>query len=55
MTESAGLEADGHGIRITTLREAIRQAQHYFASLAPPEVCMSEELLRERREEAASE
>jgi len=46
---------DENGIRITTLREAMRQAQDYFASLAPPEVCMSEELLRERREEAARE
>ena len=46
---------DAHGIRITTLRETIRQAQDYFASLAPREVLMSEELLRERREEASGE
>ena len=46
---------DEHSIRITTLREAIRQAQVYFASLAPAEVCVSKELLRERRDEAACE
>jgi AbrB family looped-hinge helix DNA binding protein len=46
---------DERGILITTLREAIRQAQHYFASLAPREVRMSDELLNERRVEAARE
>jgi AbrB family looped-hinge helix DNA binding protein len=45
---------DEQGIRITTLREAIRQAQEYFSSLAPG-VSLSEELLRERREEARKE
>jgi AbrB family looped-hinge helix DNA binding protein len=46
---------DERGILITTLREAIRQAQDYFASLAPREVRMSDELLNERRVEAARE
>jgi AbrB family looped-hinge helix DNA binding protein len=44
---------DAGGIRITPLREAIRQAQDYFASLAPPDVSLSDELLRDRRDEAA--
>jgi AbrB family looped-hinge helix DNA binding protein len=44
---------DARGIRITPLREAIRQAQDYFTALAPAEVSLSEELLRERRAEAA--
>jgi bifunctional DNA-binding transcriptional regulator/antitoxin component of YhaV-PrlF toxin-antitoxin module len=47
------ISRDDHGLRITTLRDAIRQAQDYFASLARPEVRLSEELLRDRREEAA--
>jgi AbrB family looped-hinge helix DNA binding protein len=45
---------DERGIRITPLREAIRQAQAYFSSLAPG-VSLSEELLRDRREEAQRE
>ena len=47
------ISRDDHGLRITPLRDAIRQAQDYFATLAPPEVSLSEELLRDRREEAA--
>jgi AbrB family looped-hinge helix DNA binding protein len=47
------ISRDDHGLRITTLRDAIRQAQDYFATLAPPEVSLSEELLRDRRAEAA--
>jgi AbrB family looped-hinge helix DNA binding protein len=46
---------DGNGIRIITLEEAIRQVQDYFAGLAPPEVLLSEELIAERRQEAAKE
>ena len=47
------ISKDAHGIRITPLAEAIRQAQDYFAGLAPPEVSLSDELLRDRRDEAA--
>jgi AbrB family looped-hinge helix DNA binding protein len=47
------ISRDAHGIRITPLVEAIRQAQDYFATLAPPEACLSDELLRDRRDEAA--
>src|SRR5690349_12477623 len=46
---------DDLGIRITPLRDAIRQAQDYFATLAPPEVSLTDELLRDRRDEAARE
>jgi AbrB family looped-hinge helix DNA binding protein len=46
---------DKHGIRITTLREAIRQAQDYFSAVAPPGVSLSGELLRDRRAEAERE
>jgi AbrB family looped-hinge helix DNA binding protein len=46
---------DGKSIEILTPKEALRQAQDYFMKLAPAEVCMSDELMRERREEAARE
>ena len=44
---------DARGLRITPLPEAVRQSQDYFASLAPADVSLSEELLRDRRDEAA--
>jgi AbrB family looped-hinge helix DNA binding protein len=53
--EDVVFSKDEHGIRIITLREAIRQAQDYFGSLVPPGVSLSDELLRDRREEAARE
>jgi AbrB family looped-hinge helix DNA binding protein len=46
---------DGNSIRIIPLREAIREVQDYFASLAPPDVLLSEEVIAERRQEAAKE
>lgn len=49
------LEVDDQGIRITTAAQALRQAQEYFRSLVPADVSMTDELLRERREEAARE
>lgn len=44
-----------HGIEIKTLAEAIRQAQELCAKFVKPGVSMVDELLRERREEAARE
>ena len=38
-----------------TQEQAIREAQDFFATLAPPDVLLSEELIRERREEASRE
>jgi AbrB family looped-hinge helix DNA binding protein len=46
---------DGRSVEILTPQDALRQAQDYFMKLAPPEVCMSDELIRDRREEAANE
>jgi AbrB family looped-hinge helix DNA binding protein len=46
---------DDLGIRITPLRDAVRQAQDYFAALAPAGVSLADELLRDRRDEAARE
>ena len=44
-----------HGIEITTLAEAIRQAQELCAKYIKPGVSLVDELIRERREEAARE
>ncbi len=41
--------------RAKTQEQAIREAQDFFAPLAPPDVLLSEELIRERREEARRE
>jgi len=53
--EEVVFRRDGNGIRITTLKEAIRELQEYFAGLAPPDVRLSEELIADRRREAAKE
>jgi len=46
---------DGSQVRIETPQQALRAAQEYFCKLAPPERVFSDELLRERREEAERE
>ena len=46
---------DGATVRIETPLQALRAAQDYFCKLAPPERIFSEELLKERREEADRE
>jgi hypothetical protein len=47
-------EADG-SFRVKTHAEVIREIQDYMAQFVPPGVVLSEELLKERREEAARE
>jgi bifunctional DNA-binding transcriptional regulator/antitoxin component of YhaV-PrlF toxin-antitoxin module len=49
------LEPTATGIVMRPLEVVIREVQAYFADLAPPDVKLSEELLRERREEAKRE
>jgi AbrB family transcriptional regulator (stage V sporulation protein T) len=44
-----------HGIEIKTLEEVVKQAQELCARFVKPGVSMVDELLSERREEAASE
>lgn len=44
-----------HGIEIKTIEEAVRQAQEICARYAKPGASVVDELLRERREEAARE
>ena len=46
---------DAHGLRLQSKDEVLQQAQEYFAHLAPADRILSEELLTERREEAARE
>jgi AbrB family looped-hinge helix DNA binding protein len=46
---------DGNEIRIIPVKEAVRQAQEYFMSLAPGDIVVSDELIRDRREEASRE
>lgn len=46
---------DDHGYKIETAQQALHDAQAYFASLVPPGVSLVDELLQERRQEAARE
>lgn len=46
---------EGETVEILTMREAIRQAQEFFCRLVPADVSLADELIRERREEAARE
>jgi bifunctional DNA-binding transcriptional regulator/antitoxin component of YhaV-PrlF toxin-antitoxin module len=49
------LEPSDSGIVMRRLDAVIREVQAYFADVAPPGVSLSEELLRDRREEAQRE
>ena len=46
---------DKSGLRLQSFEESIRELQDYYCSLAPPEVCLTDELLAERKAEAARE
>lgn len=49
------LYRDRHGIRIDTLEHAVREVQAFFAPFKRPEESVVEDLLKDRREEAAME
>src|SRR5262245_12007745 len=49
------LEASASGIVLRSLDAMITDLQAAFAAVAPPNVLLSEELLQERREEAAQD
>lgn len=49
------LEPSDTGITMRPLDDVIEDVQAYFAGAAPAKVVLSEELLRDRREEAAKE
>ena len=48
------VDDDGE-VRIETSQDALKEAQAYFAELVPREVSLADELIAERRREAASE
>jgi AbrB family looped-hinge helix DNA binding protein len=43
------------GVRLMTHAQALRRAQDVFATIAPQDVLLSEEVLRDRRAEAERE
>ncbi len=45
----------GDGLQVRTYDQAVREARAAFASLAPTDVVLSDELIRERRVEAERE
>ncbi|MFO0900520.1 MAG: AbrB/MazE/SpoVT family DNA-binding domain-containing protein [Pirellulales bacterium] len=47
--------SDGAQVVVKTPDQALREVQTYFAGLVPPGVSLVDELLRERREDAARE
>ncbi len=49
------IRAGETGILVQTLDQRIKAAQEYFRSIVPHEVCLSDELIAERRREAAAE
>src|SRR4051812_22283097 len=50
--QTKGTPLPGDGERLT---QAVQAAQEYFGKLAPPGVSLADELIQERREEAARE
>jgi AbrB family looped-hinge helix DNA binding protein len=42
---------DNHGLHIKTREQIKADVQDYFATLAPPDVLLSEEILKDRRAE----
>jgi AbrB family looped-hinge helix DNA binding protein len=49
------IREDGEGIRVETFRQALKRAQAFFSQLKQPGESVVDELIRERREEAARE
>jgi bifunctional DNA-binding transcriptional regulator/antitoxin component of YhaV-PrlF toxin-antitoxin module len=49
------LESSESGILVRPLDVVIREVQAFFADVAPADVLLSEQLIRDRREEAARE
>jgi AbrB family looped-hinge helix DNA binding protein len=49
------VEVDESGLRITTAQQALKDVQAYFATIKKPGESIVDELIRERREDAARE
>ena len=46
------LESDGDSLLVRGYEQVLKEVQAAFADVAPPEALLSEELLRDRRDEA---
>lgn len=53
--DTVWLEEDNEQLRITSVRQAIRRMQDLVAQYAPGDRSLADELIAERREEAARE
>ncbi|WP_020467752.1 AbrB/MazE/SpoVT family DNA-binding domain-containing protein [Singulisphaera acidiphila] len=49
------VEVDDRGIHITTAQQAVKEVQAFFSDIKPTSGLLSEELIRDRREEAERE
>lgn len=49
------VEVDDRGIHITTVAQAVKEAQEFFATIKKPGESIVDELIQERREEAERE
>ena len=49
------VEEDGKGLHLRTIEDAVREAQAYFQSVIPAGVSLVDDLIAERRDEAARE
>jgi hypothetical protein len=49
------VKGDHAGLRLRSRKQAVRRAQDYFSKLGPKEQLWSEELIQDRRKEAARE
>lgn len=49
------VEEDERGVRLKTLDDAVREAQEYFQQVIPKNVSLVDELIEDRRQEAARE
>jgi AbrB family looped-hinge helix DNA binding protein len=49
------LESDGDSLLVRGYEQVLKEVQAAFADVAPPEALLSEELLRDRRDEANRE
>ena len=49
------VEVEEHGLRITTAQQTLKEVQAYFAAIKKPGESVVDELIHDRRDEAARE
>jgi AbrB family looped-hinge helix DNA binding protein len=49
------VESDGHSLLLRSYDEVLKETQEFFRQFIPPGLCLSDELIAERRAEAARE